>query len=182
MEILHLSTHDYKVSQWSGGTTTEIFIWPKGADYAAREFSLRISSATVDLVESDFTTLPGVTRYIVPLQGGFILTHPGQPPVTMAPLDVPYRFSGEIPTHCVGKATDFNLMLKGVEGTMDICRDTAPISPGLTCLYTRQGCTVKILDTAYAMQANDALVIFTDRTQTAAVTGGPVIRCHAKVG
>jgi environmental stress-induced protein Ves len=114
MRILHLTKQDYKVSQWSGGTTTEVFIWPEGSNYATRKFGLRISSATVDLPESDFTPLPGVMRYIVPLQGSFTLTHPGKQPVVMEPLCQPYRFSGEIPTHCVGKATDFRYVSHSV--------------------------------------------------------------------
>jgi environmental stress-induced protein Ves len=179
MRIRHLTPKDYKVSQWSGGTTTEIFIWPEGASYATREFTLRISSATVDLEESDFTALPGVMRYIVPLQGGFTLTHPGKTPVVMAPLDTPYRFSGEIDTHCVGRATDFNLMLKGVEGVMDICRETAPILPGLTCMYAPQPGTVTILDEVYTLAAGDALVIFAEETYAAAVDA-PIIRCHGE--
>ena len=180
MRIRHLTAEDYKVNQWSGGTTTEVFIWPADASYAAREFSLRISSATVELEESDFTALPGVTRYIVPLQGGFTLTHPGKTPVVLSPLDTPYRFSGEIDTHCVGLATDFNLMLKGVEGVMDICRETAPILPGLTCLYAPQPGTVSILDETYALAAGDALVIFAENPAQATVNG-PMIRCHGEV-
>lgn len=180
MRILHLTPKDYRVSQWSGGTTTEIFIWPENASYAAREFSLRISSATVDLEESDFTALPGVLRYIVPLKGGFTLTHPGKPPITMVPMDVPYRFLGEIATHCVGRATDFNLMLKGVDGAMDICREAVPILPGLTCLYGPQPSTVTVLDEVYTLAAGDALVIFSEDTHAAAVDA-PIIRCHGEV-
>lgn len=178
MQIRHLTPKDYKVSQWSGGTTTEIFIWPEGANYATREFSLRISSATVDLEESDFTPLPGVTRYIVPLQGGFTLTHPGEAPVVMAPLDAPYRFSGGIATHCVGKATDFNLMLKGAEGVMDICREAVPILPGLTCLYAPAECRVSVLDKDHALKSGECLLIFSEETAAAQVDGA-VIRCYA---
>ena len=130
MRILHLTEKDYKVGLWSGGSTTELFIWPEGADYGKREFTLRVSSARVDLEESDFTPLLGVTRYITPLSGGFTLTHPGVSPVVTGPLAQPYRFSGEIPTHCVGKATDFNLMLKGCEGVMELHHHSAPIRPG----------------------------------------------------
>ena len=177
MEIRHLTPKDYKVSQWSGGTTTEIFIWPEGASYAAREFSLRISSATVDLEESDFTALPGVTRYIVPLQGGFTLTHPGKKPIVMVPLDAPYRFSGQIDTHCVGRATDFNLMLKGVEGVMDICRDTAPVLPGFTCLYAPEGGCVSLGGKQYDLSSADALLIFAEGKAEATITT-PILRCH----
>ena len=67
MRILHLTEKDYKVGQWSGGTTTELFIWPEGADYAKREFSVRVSSARVGLEESDFTPLVGVIILTTPL-------------------------------------------------------------------------------------------------------------------
>ena len=93
MKILHLTEKDYKVGLWSGGSTTELFIWPEGADYSRREFTFRVSSARVDLEESDFTPLMGVTRYITPLTGGFTLTHPDCAPVVMGPLSEPYRFS-----------------------------------------------------------------------------------------
>lgn len=179
MDIRHLTREDYKVSQWSGGTTTEVFIWPEGANYATREFSVRISSATVELEESDFTPLPGVERYIVPLQGGFTLTHPGRAPVVMAPLDTPYRFSGGIDTHCVGKATDFNLMLKGTEGVMDICRDSVTVLPGLTCLYAPEGAAIQLSGKEYRLQAGESLMIFS-REAARAQTDAPVIRCHAK--
>ena len=178
MQIRHLNSEHYKVSQWSGGTTTEVFIWPEGANYATRELSLRISSATVDLEESDFTPLPGVIRYIVPLQGGFTLTHPGEASVVMAPLSAPYRFSGGIATHCVGRATDFNLMLKGVEGEMDICRDVAPILPGMTCLYAPAECRVWVLGEDHALKAGESLLIFSEETAAAQVDG-TVIRCYA---
>ena len=179
MHILHLHKENYKVSQWSGGTTTEVFIWPEGADYASRDFSLRISSATVELEESDFTTLPGVIRWIVPLQGGFTLTHPDTEPVVLAPLDPPYRFSGEVATHCVGCATDFNLMLKGVAGRMDICRETAPVSPGLNCLYAAEDCTISIDNMRYQLVTGESLVVFSEDAYSAILSGGAVIRCYA---
>ena len=181
MQIHHLTGKDYKVSQWSGGTTTEIFIWPKDADYATRQFRLRISSATVELAENDFTALPGVIRYIVPLRGGFTLTHPGCEAVKLAALDTPYRFSGEIPTHCVGKATDFNLMLKNAEGEMEVCGVTAAILPGVTCLYAAEGAVITLENREYCLASAEALLIFAQSATAATITGGPVIRCHGKI-
>lgn len=180
MRILHLTPNDYRVSQWAGGTTTEIFIWPEGASYAVRQFQLRISSAAVDLEESDFTALPGVMRYIVPLQGSFTLTHPGAQPVVMEPLDQPYRFSGGTATHCVGRATDFNLMLKGVKGVMDICREEASILPGLTCLHAPEGANLTMEGEKFCLAAGDSLVVFSDKAGAATVDS-PVIRCHAEL-
>ena len=45
----HLTAADYRSSRWSGGTTTELAIAPAGADYGARDFLWRVSSATVEL-------------------------------------------------------------------------------------------------------------------------------------
>ncbi len=179
MRILHFTQKDYKVGTWSGGSTTELFIWPEGADYAKREFALRVSSARVDLQESDFTPLPGVTRYITPLTGGFTLTHPDSLPVTMCPLAEPYRFSGEIPTHCVGKATDFNFMLKGTEGEMTLCRKVWQLRPGFNCLYAVKDTQVALAE-GHQLKTGELLVVFAEDERTAAVSES-AITCFANV-
>ena len=179
MKILHLTEKDYKVGLWSGGSTTELFIWPVGADYAKREFTLRVSSARVDLEESDFTPLTGVTRYITPLTGGFTLTHPGCEPLVMGPLAEPYRFSGEIPTHCVGKATDFNLMLKGAEGEMVLCQANWHLRPGFNCLYAVADTTVA-LESGYTLKAGELLVFFAEEACAVKISAR-AIACFAEV-
>ena len=179
MHILHLTQNDYKVGHWSGGTTTELFIWPKGADYATREFSFRVSSAAVELAESDFTPLPGVERWITPLSGGFTLTHPGKEAVVMAPLDAPYQFSGEEATHCVGQATDFNLMLKGKKGEMMISQGKTAVLPGCNCFYAVQE-TVFNLDGDRVMAGDDLLVVFTQQETTIDLGSQPVIVCRVE--
>ena len=83
MRILHLKKKDYATSRWSGGTTTQLYLYPEDGSYAQRRFQIRVSSAAVELEESDFTPLPGVDRWITPLAGGFTLTHPGREPVVM---------------------------------------------------------------------------------------------------
>jgi environmental stress-induced protein Ves len=107
----HLSEDDYKVSTWSGGKTTELAIAPEGAVYADRDFLWRLSSATVDLDESDFTELPDYDRLITPLDGVMTLTHNGGEPIELNPGDVD-GFDGAWHTHSVGRCTDFNLMLR----------------------------------------------------------------------
>ena len=180
MRILHLTKTDYKCSAWSGGTTTELFIWPQGADYGKREFSFRVSSATVDLAESDFTPLAGVMRYITPLSGGFALTHPGKTAVTMAPLDAPYRFSGEEATHCVGKATDFNLMLKGVRGEMAVCTGKTPIHPGFNSFYAPVD-AVFTFNGNHSMAAGELLVVFSDEESVIDLGSAKAIACWADI-
>ena len=180
MRILHLTQKDYKTSAWSGGTTTELFIWPMGADYAKRKFAFRISSAVVELEESDFTPLMGVERWITPLAGGFTLTHPGKTPVIMGPLAEPYRFSGEEQTHCVGRATDFNLMLKGVAGQMSLHRTSAPVKPGFNCYYAPEAAVLR-LDREYALAAGDLLVVFSRKADVVGLEGSPVLACHVEL-
>ena len=180
MRILHLTQKDYKTSIWSGGTTTELFIWPEGANYASREFSFRVSSAKVALAESDFTPLPGVERWITPIRGSFTLTHPGKAPVVMVELSQPYRFSGGEATHCVGRATDFNLMLRGVDGEMAICRGKTPIKPGFNCFYALED-TVFQLEGEHRMAAGELLVVFSEETAAAELGQIPVLTCHAAI-
>lgn len=111
----------YKVSQWSGGSTTEIFLAPRDGSYAERRFDVRISSATVELEESDFTPLEGVKRYLTILEGTMELTFQEEPQrqVVLQPYEV-VEFLGDVPTHSVGTARDFNLMLKGCQGEMKV--------------------------------------------------------------
>ncbi|MBO7184929.1 MAG: HutD family protein [Oscillospiraceae bacterium] len=181
MKIIHLSAPDFRTSTWSGGTTTELFLYPADGSYAQRNFQLRISSATVDLEESDFTPLPGVMRYITPLQGSFTLTHPGSVPVVMDALAAPYRFSGETPTHCVGKATDFNLMLKNCDGRMQLHRGSAPIAAGFNAFYPTADTRFTLDGVAYEMKAGDLLVIFSETSSTLSLGAAPALTCWANI-
>ena len=107
----HLTETDYAVSSWSGGKTVQIAIGPPEATYARRDFSWRLSSATVELDESDFTPLPDYRRLIAPLRGTLRLTHNGGPALELVPCQV-HAFDGSDDTHSRGRCTDFNLMLR----------------------------------------------------------------------
>ncbi|MDR1705524.1 MAG: HutD family protein [Clostridiales bacterium] len=71
LETLH--PENLKISTWTGGTTTELAVYPKESVYADRNFSVRVSTATVELEKSVFTALPGFTRLIMPLSGNMKL-------------------------------------------------------------------------------------------------------------
>lgn len=110
--VLH--ENDYRTTQWSGGTTTELSIAPAGSIYADRDFRWRISSATVELEESDFTSLPDYDRIIMTLKGGIRLSHNKGTWISL-PEFSPHSFDGGDETASVGKVIDFNLMMrKGV--------------------------------------------------------------------
>ncbi len=109
--IKKLSKQDYIVSDWSGGKTVQIAIGPEDAVYADRNFLWRVSSATVELKESDYTSLPDYKRFITPLNGEMILSHNGGTEININPLTI-HEFDGADNTHCKGVCTDFNLMIR----------------------------------------------------------------------
>ena len=116
---------DFSVSNWSGGKTKELAIFPADSKYADREFIYRLSSATVDLEESDFTMLPDYDRVLMVLQGSTVLTYNGKKSVHLNELEQD-SFDGAWTTKSYGKITDYNLMTrKGTAGKVDIIRPEA---------------------------------------------------------
>lgn len=181
MIIRHLTAADFRSSTWSGGTTTELYLYPEHGSYAARDFLFRISSATVDLEESDFTPLPDVERYITPLSGSFTLTHPNMPPVVLPALGAPYGFSGGIATHCVGKATDFNLMLKGCDGVMQLHRGSAPVRPGFNGFYAMEDSCFSLNQQGFEMKKGELLAIQSQEAATLDLGDATTLTCWVNV-
>lgn len=117
MQTELITRERFTTSAWSGGETTELIILPAGASYAKRDFCARISSATVALERSVFTSLPGVTRYLSPLEGAFSLRVDESEPVLLRPGEI-LRFDGGAHVACEGRGRDLNLMLRDCAGNM----------------------------------------------------------------
>lgn len=138
---------EFSTSNWSGGTTTQLYIYPEDGNYAERNFQARISSATVDVVKSEFTSLPNVKRYLMIFEGHLDLIHGVNTRVELEPYQVD-EFDGGIPTVSYGKVVDFNLMLKdGADGVMETAQlktaQQAVIERekdyNLLCIYVKEG-------------------------------------------
>jgi uncharacterized cupin superfamily protein len=108
IEVIRKNMH--KTSDWSGGTTTELYIYPKDSSYANRNFKWRLSSAKVEVEKSTFTTLEGISRLIMIIEGELILEHEGHHNARLRAFEQD-SFSGEWTTTSFGKVTDFNLMM-----------------------------------------------------------------------
>jgi len=106
-----LKEKDYTTSPWSGGMTTEIFLYPETGSYKDRDFYARISSATILVDQSTFTPLEGIDRFITSLDKPLTLQHSQAQPFTLSPFQV-YGFSGGQATQSFGQVKDFNLMVK----------------------------------------------------------------------
>lgn len=113
-----ITKSEYKISSWSGGTTTELFIYPPESSYQKRDFQIRISSATVDIEESNFTKLPGYNRVLMILSGKLEIKHAGQYDKKLEQFQCDY-FNGAWETSAKGKVLDFNLMTsKSLQGDL----------------------------------------------------------------
>ncbi len=111
--------NDLLTSEWSGGTTTQLMIYPQDSLYSERNFKWRLSSAKVEVEESTFTNLPGIWRLIMVIEGELKLEHKGHHKANLQPFQQD-SFSGEYETRSYGKVTDFNLMMgKGCKGTLE---------------------------------------------------------------
>lgn len=109
MNIILLTDKDFQTSNWSGGSTTQLYIFPANASYAERNFDFRISSAKVEVPESTFTALPSVNRKLMVLEGEITITHENEHSKTLQKFEVD-TFNGDWKTTAKGTCTDFNLM------------------------------------------------------------------------
>lgn len=106
-----LKSCDYCTEWWSGGQTTELSIEPDEASYKNRKFLWRISSASVELEKSTFTSLPDYDRVIMTLKGELQLSHDRRTWRSLKAYE-PYFFDGGLFTESRGQVTDFNLMMR----------------------------------------------------------------------
>ena len=111
-----------------GGVTTEIAVFPPGADMDT--FDWRVSTALV-AQDGPFSAFPGVTRWLFLSQGdGFVLDFADGTSLRIAESGPVHEFDGGIGTDCTligGESRDINVMARdGVR--MAVAR--VPAGPG----------------------------------------------------
>ena len=110
--MIKLIKHNQQITtNWSGGTTSELFIYPLGANYASRDFLFRISTATVQTETSTFTDLTGFKRILMLLNGNLTITHNQTNTHHLTPF-TPHFFDGGWQTNAQGLVTDFNVIFR----------------------------------------------------------------------
>ncbi len=112
MEYTIITSEYFKPVCWSGGTTTELYIFPQTAAYQQRNFQFRLSTATVETERSEFTLIYGTSRKLMVLNGKITLNHKDHYTRQLNKFDID-EFEGDWETSSVGKGTDFNLMTTG---------------------------------------------------------------------
>ena len=111
MELKIFKTEENLTSNWSGGTTAQISIFPESSSYEKRDFIWRISSATVEAEESVFTQLPDFERILMVLEGEVVLSHKAERVSRLSQYQQD-RFKGASHTTSFGKIKDFNVMYR----------------------------------------------------------------------
>ncbi len=136
---------DRTTTKWSGGTTSELFIYPEGSSFITGDFDMRISLATVESSPTVFTKLEGVTRTLMVMEGTQLLEHENEHTADLKTFQRD-TFSGDWNTKCTGTSINFNVMckndafvrvqsiplVKGMKGKLDLV-DT------LVFLYLKEG-------------------------------------------
>ncbi len=161
--------NDQLSSKWSGGTTTQIYIYPENSSYPKKNFLFRISSAKVEVEESEFTSLEGVSRELMVLDGELFIDHKGQYSKKLRKFEKD-SFLGDWKTISKGKVVDFNLMLaNGAIGSLDVLilgenqrKQFLQEQGDILVLYMNRG-SIIIGDEGEKLEKNDSVVFFSEK-------------------
>lgn len=163
-----LTPKQFLTSQWAGGSSTQLYIFPDNASYAARNFELRISTAKIEVEESTFTALPGIQRKLMILEGEISITHERQYSKHLKAFDVDC-FSGDWKTTSLGTCTDFNVMTTGLKqgelyhiamaATSSYCLKPKELCKNLFLYATSGTIHLKLMDINYVLETGNLMVI-----------------------
>lgn len=193
IEFRIIKAEEYNTSNWMGGTTTELSIYPTGANYSDRNFIWRLSSATVELEESNFTKLPDYDRTLIVLDNEVVLVHKNERAIRLAQYEQD-RFDGNYDTVSYGKITDYNLMVRkgnlGMAEVLPVSAQNTVIKLERTPKYNRRSETYYCVEgfCAISFEKNTCLIrkgellvvnVSEDALDSINIMGeGKVIRAH----
>ena len=132
-KVIHAS--DVIRKKWSGGISSQYYIYPEGADRSTGEYAFIVTSATVELEASTFSDYTGFDRVIMSLTNPYTLVHNDEEVCHLQPFE-PHAFTGEEKTVSKGVYTDFNLIMKRGESCGDM---TSVFLPAGGSFYGPQG-------------------------------------------
>ncbi|MSU86600.1 HutD/Ves family protein [Streptococcus dysgalactiae] len=155
---------DYLQTDWSGGKTKQLFLYPENGDYGERKFSYRLSTATVALRQTTFTLLDGYHRILMSLDKPITLSdlsHAKE--ISLTPFE-PYAFEGDTRIISRGTCQDINLMYDDhYRGQLlPVWSDTPFEAPKADCqlLYALSKLTYSVTNQVnQELEANHLLVI-----------------------
>lgn len=107
--MILVSKVNQKVSDWTGGTTTELLIFPENSSVSEQNFDYRISTAQVLVEKSEFTFFPNYERKLAILEGNLKIQH-NQSEWYSLKTGEQTEFKGVWETRSEGQVVDFNVI------------------------------------------------------------------------
>ena len=168
MKLRIIKASQFKSNPWTGGTTSELFIYPETAQYKKSDFAFRLSTATIETSPSIFTPLAGINRSLLALKGTMTLSHKRHHTKKQDQFAIDY-FDGGWETKSVGTCIAFNLMTRGstrgdISGFSIEKGEITPYEIPKECtsffVYSHSGNSViQHNGTSYRLQTGDLLVL-----------------------
>lgn len=170
MTIEVIKKEEITTSVWAGGKTNEYVIYPRYAQYADKDFIFRISSATIEVVPSEFTRFNGYRRYLSMLEGDLKLYRQGKEEYYTTHTLFAFDSEEDITSYSLGK--DFNLMLH-----QSIKDEVVEISSGgvntnavYLFIFALVDSIAVVNDVCYSMQQYDCLLIINEESADISLT------------
>lgn len=182
MRTVLVKDTEFIKSNWSGGETLEMAIFPLRSQYINRDFIWRLSSATIDDETSDFTVLDDFQRSLAVLEGEVILNLRNEETLKLHTFET-IDFDGSWDVKSYGKIRDLNLMVrKGAYGNikfMDLESTAASLDYILKkdcdlmsqCIYVVEGYVLVNVDGSDCLvNKNQVLIIEGDMDENLSYT------------
>lgn len=166
-ELNILRARDRRDMPWKngGGVTSEVMVFPAGADFDA--FEWRISIATVQ-ASGPFSHFPGIDRRLVLLEGVMGLRIADEAAIELSASSPPVTLAGELPTYAEvisGPVTDLNVMTRrgrfrsGIESRTLSAPVTVHNSAVSTVLIATELVDIEYQGVEHKLQPRDAVVL-----------------------
>jgi len=159
MNIHLLPKKDSKASIWSGGLTYEYMIYPETANYTNRDFTFRISSATIEEVPSVFTKFKGYHRYLVMLDNSLYIEVNKEKKVYEKYEIMEFNSDDDVISYT--KGIDFNWMVseKISHHKLEITNGYQNCNVPVIILFSFDTTVIKINEKSFDLEPHDLLVI-----------------------
>lgn len=177
MDYRIISKEEFKTTAWSGGETSQLYIYPETSDFAKKDFLFRLSSASFTSNQSDFSDFTGYDRYILALRGNLYLDHERSYVRDLSPYEIEY-FSGHWKTRSKNSldCIDYNYIVRsGRKSKMQIFEvgeTYRPSEKSIISLYSIKGIRLDLEGDLVEIPAGGLLIGCVDVSLSIGLIGG----------
>ncbi len=177
MDYRIIFKEEFRTTAWSGGETSQLYIYPETSDFRKKDFLFRLSSASFTSEQSDFSDFTGYERYILALRGDLYLDHEKSYVRDLRPYEIDY-FSGSWKTRSKNSldCIDYNYIVRsGRKSKMqifEIGETYKPSEKSIISLYSTEGLSLDLQGDLVEIPPGGLLIGHVDLGLTIAFIGG----------